>query len=80
MAVERNPVAGAASHSLPPEHQLARPPPLEAPRPAEPPAAPAEMAPVQVGEEELRSAVKELDKQEAELSVCLGVIVTAGRI
>lgn len=73
----------AASLSLPPEQQLARPPQLEALRPAEPPAAPSELQPgdkaqVRAAEEELRPPVKELDRQEAELSVCLGVMSLLG--
>ncbi|XP_075901372.1 RAB6-interacting golgin isoform X2 [Nelusetta ayraudi] len=70
-AAGRSPGAVAASLSLPPEQQLTRPP-LEAPRPAGPPAAPAELQPAEklqapAALEEPRPAVKELDRQEAEL-------------
>lgn len=89
MAAERSPVAGSASLNLPREQQLAKPPPtpptplLETPRPAEPPASPAEVQPeekahVPAAEEEQLPAVKELDRRVAELSVCLVVVVTAG--
>lgn len=86
MAAERSPVAGFASLNLPRDQQLAKPPPtppLETPRPAEPPAFPAEVQPeeksqVPAAEEEHLPAVKELDRQVAELSVCLVVVVTAG--
>lgn len=72
MAAGRSPGAGAAALSLPPEQQLTRPP-LEAPRPAGPPAAPAELQPAvklqapAALEEPRPAAVKELDRQEAEL-------------
>lgn len=85
IAVEKNP--GADSHSLSPEQQLTKPPPMEKPRPTVPPAAPVEdqqQRPTEVKPtenhppvEETGPTVKELDRQEVELSVCFSIIITA---